>query len=375
MRILPAALLAVGVLLASAACRHPGGPGGAADRAAFSSLPSLDGFAPVASRSWTNSEGFVQRLALAARPSDGRRIYLYQAHVSVCGTLEGHCRPHRFDLAFDETGDCRGLRVPRNVPFTKSAHDPFTDEDYRQLDAILRDPVHPLGDLPPPRQGGRARAEENAGIDGVSGATLSYYADHAVPQAFYTTHAVWYAAHRQLPPVVQRWTLEWVRPADVRAWAARGDALAVWWLLDHLEDSAIPRAEAVDLAYELLAAADGRIPPPALRYLRRSGAPFRAAQAGDGRYANMPEEARREFLEWWAAAGYGSETLDAALCADLATRRGPGTPTATAILRYLEQTRRAGGDPAVWRPAIEAFAAGTTSTYLRDKARRLLGAP
>ena len=86
------------------------------------------------------------------------------------------------------------------------------------------------------------------------------------------------------------------------AWAL--EALAVWWLLDHLEDSAIPRAEAVDLAYELLAAADGRIPPPALRYLRRSGAPFRAAQTlvedildrgthrrhrwGSGRSVSMP---------------------------------------------------------------------------------------
>jgi hypothetical protein len=363
------------ILLALAGCAHPAGHSGAAGRAVFSSLPPLGGFTGIDARTWTNDEGLVQRLELLDRPADGRRIYLYRGHISVCGTLDGQCKPHRFDLAFDETGGCLGLRVRADWPFTKAAHDPFVAADYRQLDAILRDEAHPLGDLPPPRQRAQVVAEGNVGIDGVSGATLSYYSDHAVAKAFYTTHAVWYAAHRQLPPIVQRWTLERVRAADVRAWAARGDALGVWWLLDHLEASAIPRAEAVDLAYGLLGAPDARIAPPALRYLRRTAAPFRPAPAVGARYAALSGEARRELLEWWGGAGYGSDELDAALRAELAAGADSGSATAAAILRYLEQTGRVARDPAGWRPALEAFAAGTPSTFLRGKAQRLLGAP
>ncbi len=373
MTLRPAAGAALGVVLALAACRQFGGTGHPDRHSVFSSLPPRADARLLATRSWTNDEGFVQHLELHARASDGRRFYLHRAHVSVCGTLEGHCRPHRFELAFDETGACRGFAVPRHWPFTKSDHDPFTADDYRQLDAILRDPVHPLGDLPPPRGAGKMRTEGNVGIDGVSGATLSYYADHTVPKAFYTAHAVWFAAHRQLPPLVQQWTLAWVQPADARNWAAQGDGLAVWWLVDRLEDSAIPPAEAADLAYEFLAATDPRVPGPAQRYLQRTAAPFRPTQSGADRYASLSEEVRREFLDWWGAAGFGTDELDAALRADLATRTGPSTPTATALLRYLERTGRVTRDPAAWRPALAAFAAGSQSTYLRDKARRLLG--
>jgi hypothetical protein len=371
--ILRAVAMSAAALLLGAGCAHwSGGPADASSRVAFSSLPSTDGWPREGVRTWTNAEGFAEQLELLVRPADGRRVYLYHAHISVCSTLTGACKPHRFELAFDETGACLGLRVPRAYPFTKAEHDPFTAADYRRIEAILRDPVHPLGDLPAPRTGARLAAEDNVGIDGVTGATLSYYAEHAVPKAFYTSHAVWYAAHRVLPDRVRAWTREWVRPAQVRSWVEQGDAMTVWWLLDGLEATAIPRAEAVDLAYDLLSATDARIPPAALRYLRRTSAPFRPASCRGDAYPSIPDEAKPDFLAWWAAAGFASDALDAALRADLAARTGPSSPVATAILKYLEQSGRAARGPDAWRPVLERFAAGTTSTYLGGKARRLI---
>lgn len=339
----------------------------------YSSVPDSGSSDLVASKGWTPPGGTAQTLELR-RTADGRRFYICRAFLDVCGSVQAVCKPHEFEAWFGENGEFSGYRVERAHPFTKAEHDPFLRRDYEQLDVILKNPTHELGELPAPRRATKKGEGAVAGVDGVTGATVAYYADRAVPKAFYTTHAIWYLVNVALPPVLQEWTLTWAGPDDVRGWIRRGEPQKAWWFLDRLEASRVPAAAAADLAYESLAATNRQVQAAALRYLRRTPPPFRPDACRSRDFASIPDETKSAFLDWWAEARHTSPALDAALRADLAARAAARSPVATAILGYLQ---RAGIPPAsagAWRGVLDAFARETPSTFLRTKAQALAGA-
>jgi hypothetical protein len=367
-----AAGLIVPAILLAAGCLATGGRsnGWASNRWIYDSMSGLNPFAVRESRTWDDDEGFTQQLDLCQ--AGDRRFYVYHADISVCGSVEAVCRPHRFEMAFDETGAYLGYRVERTHPFTKAAHDPFVHRDYEQLNDILGNPTHPMADLPPPRRGLRG-GEGNSGVDAVTGATVSYYAEHAVPKAFYTTHAIWHLANRSALERVQTWTLTWAGADQVRDWMDRGDVLKIWWFLDHLEKSALSKEAATDLAYESLAARDPRIQTAALRFLRRTAAPFRPASCRGAVYAAIPEESKTDFLDWWAEENFTDPGLHDALREDLETRIERSSPVAVAILKYLQRVGLPDGESQdAWRLTLRKVADRNPSTYLRNKAWQLL---
>ncbi len=358
-----------GLLLAAGGCI--GVPAPRSTEWVYDSAPGLDPSDLVERRSWTPPGGTEQTLELR-RAADGRRFYACRAWLDVCGSVQAVCKPHKFDAFFAEDGAFLGYRVEAAHPFTKAEHDPFLRRDYGQLDTILRDPGHALGDLPAPR--GATKQGEGAGgpIDGVTGATVAHYAERAVPKAFYTTHAVWHFVNVALPPVLQKWTLSWAGPDDVRDWMRRDEPLKAWWLVDRLESSRIPPAAAADLAYDLIATTNRQVRAAALRYLRRAAHPFRPEACLGGAYGTIPDDTKSAFLDWWAEAGFTSPSLDAELRADLAARAAARSPVATAILGYLQRTGLRTGAPDAWRATLQAFARDTPSTFLRTKANLLL---
>jgi hypothetical protein len=334
------------------------------------SAAGLDPSDLVETRSWTPPGGTGQALELR-RTADGRRFYACRAWLDVCGSVQAVCKPHKFDAFFREDGTFLGYRVEAGHPFTKAEHDPFLRRDYEHLDAILRDPGHAMGDLPAPRKASRPGEAAAAGIDGVTGATVAHYAERAVPKAFYTTHAIWHLVNVALPPVLQKWTLAWAGPAEVRDWVARGEPLKAWWYLDRVESAKIGPGAAADLAYEMLAATNRQVQAAALRHLRRAGTPFRADACRARDYTSLPDETKSAFLDWWAEANHTDDTLDAALRTDLAARAAVRSPVATAILSYLQRTGLRTRDPAAWRATLGVFARETPSTFLRTKANLL----
>lgn len=346
-------------------------PDGFAGGTVFSSAVDVEPSSRVEQRTWTDPNGIVQKLELRRRTPDGSHVYLCRAVLDVCGSAYAVCKPHVFESFFGEDGIFLGYRVEGREPFTKTEHDPFSSGDYELLDRILRTPTHALSDLPPPRGASVGNEGKLDGIDGITGATIEYYAREAVPGAFYTSHAVWYFVQRSLPPVLKAWTLEWARPDDVRAWAARGETLKVWWFLDHMETGAIAADAAADLAYDLLGDPHARLQSAAVRYLRRAAPPFQASHSRAGEYGSIDDAAKPDFLQWWAEVDHADPQLDAAVRADLGVRAATRSPVLPALFGYLETTKLRTAEPGAWRETLRIFEEESPSTYLRGKARQL----
>lgn len=328
----------------------------------YDSVPTEWDGAEIESRTWRDDDGLIQRLEMHRRRGDGMVCYVHHATSAVCGDADkqSSCKIHRFRAYYDELGAFLGYRVSRSYPFTRAEHEPFRPADYALLDRVLRNPVHVLGTV----------KSHASGLDGVTGATATYLAEQAVPGAFYTSYTVWDLVQRVLPERVQRWTLDRSTPAAVRDWLRLGQPLAVWWWLDHAEDSGMSLDVKQALAYEFLGSMQPEVQAAALRFLQRTQAPFRPSRAMGQDYARLADRVKPDFLDWWRSHAYAPAALVEALREELtavADQRSPVTPSA---LTYL-----AGSGmmlDARWRFVLRTIAEKNPSTYARQSAARIL---
>ena len=294
--------------------------------------------------------------------TDGTRFYILHVVSAVCGDAgkASSCWLHRFTVCFDEIGGFIGYRVPREHPFTRAEHKPFRPDDYRKLDRILRDPEHILSTI----------NTRKPGVDAVSGATVKYVAQKAVRGALYTSKAVWNIAQASGPQQVQSWTLERVTEFDLRAWQAKGEALKLWWFLDHADKSPLPEKTRYDLGYTLLAHPLSDVQAAALRFLNRTKAPFRVDEAMGSRYAQLNDIVKPDFLAWWIQNKHAPKRVVDAVVNDLTQRVTRYSQVTAPALTYLAAAK-ALDDPGC-RSVLRELAEKNPSTYVRKLAKKLL---
>ncbi len=125
----------------------------------------------------------------------GAGIPLYYGQdVSTEVCFDNKCRPLHATIYWNITGRYLGYALPPDEYLTSADHEPFTDDQYVQLNHLLADPYLPLGhvsfheliDLP------NVPSDQ---VDGISGATTSHLADFVVEGAAYTTYTMWNAIY------------------------------------------------------------------------------------------------------------------------------------------------------------------------------------
>ena len=88
---------------------------------------------------------------------------------------------------------------------SKFDHEPFSQEEYEELDQLLADPFLPLGNYTFEELVKRPDTVSQS-MDGVSGATMKDVLEYIVPGAAYTTHKLWNLIHGPIQQEVIRLT-------------------------------------------------------------------------------------------------------------------------------------------------------------------------
>ena len=127
----------------------------------------------------------------------------------VC--LDDVCKLVEVTLYWDAIGYYQRLEYPKGKPLTKLEHDPFTPEDYKKLDSILKDRKsilidHSLGflateDHDKPSAG--VKQTEADDIDAVTRPTPHAVKKAVVKDAAWTTWVLWKYANTEIVDILQ----------------------------------------------------------------------------------------------------------------------------------------------------------------------------
>lgn len=175
----------------------------------------------------TMSDVLYQQLAAAGYPVG----YFRKIKTSVC--FDGKCRLLDITLYWTPTGSYHGFELPPGEFLSKTDHDPFSDEEYRDLHRILSDSLSPLADYTfDELVSGTGNPHD---VDAVSSATLKDILDYIVPGAAYTTYRLWHMVHGKTTKVVSQLSDSLYSEPFAMALLASGQPGSQIWTLKRLQ--------------------------------------------------------------------------------------------------------------------------------------------
>lgn len=138
------------------------------------------------------------------KTSTGTPVHYYIVfQEGVC--FENECRPLNILIYWNITGRYLGFELVDGEFLSKFDHEPFSQEEYEELDQLLADPFLPLGNYTFEELVKRPDTVSQS-MDGVSGATMKDVLEYIVPGAAYTTHKLWNLIHGPIQQEVIRLT-------------------------------------------------------------------------------------------------------------------------------------------------------------------------
>ncbi|WP_338395505.1 hypothetical protein [Fulvitalea axinellae] len=121
-----------------------------------------------------------------------KKIRSFYSDVETPVCMEDICELAKLRLFWDENGNYCGFKTPKKHGLTKIDHRPFSESDYKALDAFLRKDNPPFENMEPVQL-----------VDGITGATVPELKSHCVPGAVFTTYTLWQIAHSQVPKALR----------------------------------------------------------------------------------------------------------------------------------------------------------------------------
>ncbi len=112
-------------------------------------------------------------------------------HTAVC--MDTLCRLVDITLYWAITGKYLGYTLPDGKELTKKEHIPFSSADYSRLNEILGDSASQLRNFTPEDMHPAKKPVKQT--DGITGATLPDVASWIVPEAAYTSYALWHLTY------------------------------------------------------------------------------------------------------------------------------------------------------------------------------------
>ncbi|MDO6439006.1 hypothetical protein Q4534_16405 [Cyclobacterium sp. 1_MG-2023] len=159
--------------------------------------------------------------------------------TSVC--FDDKCRLLDVILYWNPTGRYLGFELPEKEYLSKHDHEPFTEEEYLRLNALLADPFLPLDSYSYNEIVMEGSKDENSEsqyndkeIDGVSSATSKFILDYVVEGAAYTTYKLWHLIYGPTSGVIKEWTIGYFDSDYIGLLLESENLSDVLWTLEQL---------------------------------------------------------------------------------------------------------------------------------------------
>ena len=124
------------------------------------------------------------------------------------------CKLARIRLFWNIRGEYLRFEVPVGEPLTKLDHVPFTKDDYRRLDEILKDSLSIFRNMKEKDLVIKAVANETTGrmVDGYTSATTPSLRSYAIPGAIYTCYTLWHSVYGTISEQIKQIERDKVNP-------------------------------------------------------------------------------------------------------------------------------------------------------------------
>ena len=109
------------------------------------------------------------------------------------------CAVVKVKLNWDSLGNYQSYEVEKGEALTKLDHVPFTEEDHKKLQSVLKDKDSPLKEVT--KEG--LTGKKSQGVDGVSGATVLTLGANVVLGAGYTCYDLWHWANGKVCHIIE----------------------------------------------------------------------------------------------------------------------------------------------------------------------------
>ena len=124
--------------------------------------------------------------------------YGQEVFTEVCMSKE--CKPIRIWLFWNGLGDYLGFQLNETEQLTKMDHEPFTQDDYQQLDRILSNERSYFQHL----ESSDLAPDTLRLVDGYTGATLPDLSSQSVAGAVYTCFTLWQIVYGPVREIVRQ---------------------------------------------------------------------------------------------------------------------------------------------------------------------------
>lgn len=158
-------------------------------------------------------------------------LHSYSRKILTGVCIDGECRLLNINLFWTVTGHYLGFQLPEGEFLSKTEHDPFTQQDYEHLHALLADPYSNLANY---RIEELVPMVENDEVDGVSAATIAGVKNYIVENAVYTTYTLWHIVHGSTQKKIQAYTQKHLQPELAIQILNSSNQQDLIWVLENL---------------------------------------------------------------------------------------------------------------------------------------------
>jgi len=154
----------------------------------------------------------------------------YMGHISTPVCEGSKCYTIEINFYWDLIGRFIHFDTLSGKGLTKLDHIPFTSEDYRKLEAILRSPTSMLAVYSKEEL---VKETRSSAIDGITGATKVELKESVIEGAVYSCHTLWHIAHGPMVDELQSVTQRCFSQDLVQKLVSSEDQGINYFLIDH----------------------------------------------------------------------------------------------------------------------------------------------
>jgi hypothetical protein len=162
----------------------------------------------------------------------------YRTHVISPVCEKGECYPVELDFFWDLLGKFIRFEIDPEQPLTKLDHVPFTTDDYKKLEQILRTQSPSFIHLRRAELVMEPTGDEE--LDGVTGATVKAIEKDMVAGAIYTCYTLWHIANGGITFKIQEHSRNKLNRSLIRQMLSDGEAGMHYFLIEHMESEYLP---------------------------------------------------------------------------------------------------------------------------------------
>jgi hypothetical protein len=184
----------------------------------------------------------------------------------VC--MDKQCQMIRLWLFWDGAGNYLGIQLPDYEPLTKSDHAKFTQADYENLNAILRDTSSMLKDLKIEGLTAEVKDNEQLKPDAITGATLLTIKNQVVQDAVYTCYTLWHSVYGLTYSAIKQILDQRANTDYLSRLFESSNPLYVSWAISYIENHPEYHADFYPIIISHIKSSDVSLARQALRYFR-----------------------------------------------------------------------------------------------------------